>query len=112
MTVGFSAACFGERERPAPPRLQLRLDRQTVRSPDELTGTIRVEDPDGVDSVWLIVDNALTGLDGSLKEVVETRFRRPISPGLPAGSSVELVLRARDLVGFSDTIWDTVTVTP
>jgi hypothetical protein len=112
VSLGLAAGCFGERHRPAPPRLELLPDRPTVRSPDELTGTIRVQDPDGIDSVWLTVDHDLTGLDGLFREVVETRFRRPISAGLPPGSRVELMLRARDLAGFSHTIWDTVTVTP
>jgi hypothetical protein len=87
-------------------------DRTTVRSPDELRVTVRAYDPDGMDSVWLKVDGREEGLDGLLRTSFEARLAMTIQSGHSPGTNVELRVRARDLSGFTDTLWDTVTVIP
>lgn len=108
----LGGACFADRDRPAPPQLELRPDRTTVHSPDQLGGTLRAADPDGIDSVWLTLDGREVGLDGLLRQVFETPFSMAVDPGHPAGAALVLRLRARDLAGFSDTVRTTVTVIP
>jgi len=36
----------------------------------------------------------------------------PVEAGLPENFIVQVRVRGRDLAGFSDTLWDTVTVIP
>ncbi|HXF96742.1 MAG TPA: hypothetical protein VNI61_11645 [Gemmatimonadales bacterium] len=91
--------------------LALTLDTALVCSPDTLTGVLRAEDPDGLDSLWLTVDENEVGVDGGLREVFESRFRMPIRAGLNPGATLEVVLRGRDLAGFSDTLRRSVGVT-
>jgi hypothetical protein len=110
--VALAAACFGERERPAPPRLELLLTRHTVRSPDQLTMTVRARDPDGLDSLWLRFDQREDGIDGLLDQTLEAQLTMPVRSGHAQGTALELRLRGRDLAGFSDTVWDTVVVMP
>ncbi len=52
--------------------------------PDTLSGTVRAEDTDGLDSVWVTVDSAVAGEDGGFDQV----FSAPIQ------------IRARDIAGF------------
>ena len=102
--AALGAACLEERPRLAPPLLAILLDDTAACSPDTLTGTARAQDPDGIDSLWVTVDEVEHGLDGDLERVFAARFRLPVRAGLSAGDSVEVVLRARDLSGFSDTL--------
>jgi hypothetical protein len=91
------------------------LDRDTVRSttpPDTLTATVRAEDPDGVDSVWVTVDSVAAGEDGSLDRVFTAQFRFPIGAGKSAGTHVPVQLRARDGAGFQATRDSFVVVVP
>lgn len=110
--AAYLVACVEERERPGPPMLTLILDRATVRSPDTLTGDLRVEDSDGIDSVWLTVDASTLAQDASLDRVYSARFRMPIQAGHAPGTRLEVTLRARDLPGLSHAIGDNVTVIP
>lgn len=102
--AALGAACLEERPRLAPPLLAILLDDTAACSPDTLTGTARAEDPDGIDSLWVTVDQMEHGVDGELDRVFAVRFELPVREGLSGGSTVEVVLRARDLSGFSDTL--------
>ena len=62
--------------------------------------------------MWISVGPLEQGADGFFERDYQAPFRMPVEPGLPATSSVEVRLRGRDLVGYSDTLWDTVTVIP
>jgi hypothetical protein len=106
------AACFGERDRPAPPQLDILLDAATVQSPGEVSGLARASDPDGIDSLWLHLSDVTQGVDGHLEPVVEARFRLPVPAGLPPSAILDLVVRARDGGGFTDTAATTVSVIP
>jgi hypothetical protein len=81
------------------------LDDTTVQSrtlppPDSVAGTLRVEDADGLDSVWVTVDGAVAGENGSFDRVFTSRFRFPIAAGRGVGSQLPVRLRARDIAGF------------
>lgn len=80
-----------------------------VTSPDTLTGTVRAEDPDGIDSVWVTVDLERAGEDGFFRSVVNATFRFPIPVGLPATTVLPVRVEARDIAGFSSTL-DTLVV--
>lgn len=79
-------------------------------SPDTLEGELRAADPDGIDSVWITVDEREEGVDGLLEPVFAARFRLPVRAGLGEGTPVGVVLRARDLAGFTDTLERTLPV--
>src|SRR2546421_10587240 len=74
------AGCIEDRERPAPPRLSFTFDRTTVRSinppapQDSISGSIQARDPDGIDSVWIKVDQIEAGDDGGLDPSFNRRF--------------------------------------
>lgn len=106
------AACVEERPRLAPPFLALLLDDTAACSPDTLTGSVRAEDPDGIDSLWVTVDGVEQGVDGELERVFQAPFRLAVRAGLSPGDSVAVVLRARDLAGFSDTLRRALAVIP
>ncbi len=96
--------CYEERVRPGPPRLFMTLDRLEVDSPDTLGGRLRAIDPDGVDSLWLVVDTVRYGFEGFLLQDVEGRFLVPIAAGLSPASPVPLRFEARDVLGFVATL--------
>jgi hypothetical protein len=98
------AACLEERPRPAPPVLRITLDQVEVTSPDTFTGTVRAEDLDGIDSVWVTVDMERAGEDGLFRTVLVAPFRFVIPPGLPATSVLPVRFEARDIAGFSSTL--------
>lgn len=107
------AACFSERPRPGPPQLAIVLDKIRVRSPDTLTGTLRAEDPAGIDSVWLTLAGAPQfGTDGLLRPVFEAPFRTFILTGHVVGERLTLTVTARDLDGFVGKRDTFVTVAP
>jgi hypothetical protein len=99
--AGGLAACLSERERPAPPLLRVTLNELQVFSPDTLSGSVRVEDPDGIDSVWVTLDAQKAGQDGGFETVFEATFRFGIPSGLPAGTVLPLRIEARDIAGFT-----------
>ena len=99
----MAAGCLEERPRPAPPLVSFQVDAPTVCSPDTVSGDLRAEDPDGIDSLWITVDGQVEGIDGLLEPVLESSFKLLIRPGLGVGSSVLVLIRARDLTGFTDT---------
>lgn len=98
------AGCLEDRPRPGPPQLTFTLDRTTVRSstpPDTVAGTVRADDPDGLDSVWVMVDSVTKGDDGGFERVFSSRFRFLIGAGKPQGAIIPIQLRARDIAGFA-----------
>ena len=98
---GASFACQADRERPGPPRLAIFINQDSVRSPDTLSGSLRADDPDGIDSVWLSVDSAPPlGADGLLEPTFLASFRAAVRNGHVLGDHVAVQLTARDLSGF------------
>lgn len=94
-------ACQTNRDRPGPPRLGITLNQDSVRSPDTLTGTVRADDPDGVDSVWISVDSQPPlGADGALDATFIATFRADVPGGHVLGDRISVRLTARDISGF------------
>ena len=83
-----------------------------MTSPDTLTGSVRAEDRDGIDSVWVTLDADRTGHDGFFEAVVVTRFRFLIPAGLTRTTALAVRLEARDVVGFRTTLDTIVIVVP
>ena len=101
--IGAAAAlgCQTDRDRPGPPRLAITLDQDSVLSPDTLTGSVRADDPDGLDSIWLSVDSAPPlGADGLLDPTFLAPFRAGIRNGHVAGDRIVVQLSGRDLSGY------------
>ena len=103
--VGLGAAgalgCQTDRDRPGPPRLSITLDQDSVLSPDTLTGLVRADDPDGIDSIWLSVDSAPPlGADGALDATFLATFKAGIRNGHVLGDRVVVQLSGRDLGGY------------
>ena len=103
MCAAAVTACLEDRPRPSPPRLSITLARDTVHSPDTLTGEVRADDADGIDSIWLSVDSLKVGDDGFLQPTYLSPFRLPIASGHVFGDRVPVSLMARDAVGFTST---------
>ena len=94
-------ACQADRDRPGPPQLAIFINQDSVRSPDTLTGSLRAEDPDGIDSVWLSVDSAPPlGADGLLEPTFLASFRAAVRNGHVLGDRVAVRLTARDITGY------------
>lgn len=94
-------ACQTDRDRPGPPSLSLTINQDSVRSPDTLTGTLRADDLDGIDSIWISVDSAAPlGADGLLEPTFIATFRAGIRSGHVLGDRVNIHYTARDLTGF------------
>ena len=111
--AGLVGACQSERPRPAPPVLNIVLDRTLVHSPDTLKGTLRAQDPDGIDSVWLAVDSSpRAGEDGLLQTAFESRFRSLVRAGHGPGDRIAVILEARDVTGFRSRLDTSATVVP
>jgi hypothetical protein len=96
----------------------LTLDRTSVRSknppasPDTVSGTVRAEDPDGLDSVWVSVDLVVAGEDGFLQRTLSAPFRFTVGPGKTATTRIPVTIRARDIAGFEASRDSFVTVVP
>ena len=80
--------------------------------PDTLSGTVRAEDTDGLDSVWVTVDSAVAGEDGGFDRVFSAPFRFLIGAGKTPGTVLSVQLRARDIAGFQVIRDTSVTVVP
>jgi hypothetical protein len=95
-------ACQVNRDRPGPPRIALTLDQDSVHSPDTLTGSLRADDPEGIDSIWLSVDSAPpVGEDGLLQQTFLATFRAGIRSGHVLGDRVSVRFWARDISGYT-----------
>jgi len=85
--------------------LSITLDKDSVRSgtnpPDTLTGTLRAQDADGIDSVWLqLDDDPSIGEDGLLQTAFHSPFRVVVPAGFDPGVRLPVKLEARDVAGF------------
>ena len=103
--LSLAASCLSERPRPAPPVVSITLDKDSVRSatnpPDTLTGTLRAQDADGIDSVWLqLDDDPPIAEDGLLQTSFQSPFRVVVPAGFSSGARLPLTLEARDFTGF------------
>jgi len=106
-----AAGCQVDRDRPGPPRLTITIDQDSVGSPDTLTGTVRVEDVDGIDSVWLAVDSAPPiGEDGLLEPTFFAPFKAGVRTGHVLGQRVDVRLSSRDISGFTGVLDTSVAV--
>jgi hypothetical protein len=65
-----------------------------------VAGDVRADDPDGLDSVWVIVDSVTRGEDGGFEQVFSRRYRFIFATGKSPGSQIPMTLRARDIAGF------------
>lgn len=98
----MATACLGERERPGPPRVSFTIDDTTVVSSrvDTIAGTVRAQDADGIDSVWVTAGTLEWADDGGFSQVISTRYRLIIPAGTQPGTQIPLTLQARDAAGF------------
>ncbi len=80
--------------------------------PDTLSGTVRAEDTDGLDSVWVTLDSAVAGEDGGFDRVFSAPFRFLIGAGKTPGTVLSVQIRARDIAGFQVIRDTSVTVVP
>ena len=107
------AGCLAERPRPGPPQVSITLDKIRVRSPDTLTGTLRAQDPTGIDSVWLTLAFAPQfGTDALMRTDFQAPFRTFIAGGHSPGARISVTVTARDLDGFVGQRDTFVTVVP
>ncbi len=65
-----------------------------------MAGTVRAEDPDGLDSVWVSVDLVVAGADGRFERTFSAPFRFAIAAGRPPTTHIPVQFRARDIAGF------------
>jgi hypothetical protein len=111
--LGCLAGCLSERPRPGPPQITILLDKIRVRSPDTLTGTLRAQDPAGIDSVWLTLEfTPQLGTDGLTQTDFQAPFETFIASGYSPGTQLSLTVAARDLDGFVGERDTFVTVVP
>ncbi|HXE83200.1 MAG TPA: hypothetical protein VN513_07710 [Gemmatimonadales bacterium] len=66
---------------------------------DTVGGDLRVEDPDGIDSVWVKLERVEQGFDGAFLPSFSTHYRFVVQ-GFSPSDQIPLVLRARDVAGF------------
>jgi hypothetical protein len=66
-----------------------------------VAGTVHVEDPDGVDSVWVTLETVQIGFDGGFNRVFDSRYRFVVGRGFNPGEQIPLRFRARDIAGFA-----------
>ena len=81
-----------------------------MTSPDVVGGTIVVEDPDGIDSIWVTLQTTRTGTDGFFDRSISVPLRFDIPPNLTPGTILDLRFEARDIAGFRSTLDTTLTV--
>lgn len=95
--------CLAERDRPGPPRVTFTIDDVSAISAthtDTLRGSVRVEDPDGLDSVWVALDSVENGEDGGFERSFSSRWLFIVNAGANQGAILPLTFRARDIAGF------------
>jgi len=101
IAAAVGIACQTDRDRPGPPRLSMTLTQDSVSSPDTLTGSLRADDLDGIDSIWLTVDSAAPiAADGLLEPTFIATFRAGVRSGHVLGDRVNITFTARDLTGY------------
>jgi hypothetical protein len=68
--------------------------------PDTVGGTVRAEDFDGIDSVWVTLGSDERAVDGSFSRVLTWRYRFIVAAGQAPGTHIPLSFRTRDAAGF------------
>jgi hypothetical protein len=66
---------------------------------DTVAGNIRVDDPDGIDSVWVTLETVERGFDGGFEASFSDRYRFVVQ-GFTPSDQIPLTIRARDVAGF------------
>ena len=101
LAAAAALACQTNRDRPGPPRLSLTINEDSVQSPDTVTGSLRADDLDGIDSIWLTVDSAPPlAEDGLLEATFIATFRAGVRGGHALGDRVSIRFTARDITGY------------
>jgi len=101
LAVTAALACQVDRDRPGPPRLSMTINEDSVQSPDTVTGSVRADDTDGLDSIWLSVDSAPPlAADGLLEATFIATFRAGVRGGHVLGDRVSIRFTARDITGY------------
>ena len=67
---------------------------------DTVSGIVRAQDTEGLDSVWVSVDSVVKGDDAGLNRTFSSIYRFVVPAGRMPGSKVPLSFRARDISGF------------
>ncbi len=67
---------------------------------DTVAGSVRVEDPDGVDSVWVTLETVEKGDNGGFNRVFDSRYSFVVGQGFTPGEQIPLTFRGRDISGF------------
>lgn len=95
------AACLGERERPGPPILTFTIDDPLVVSTrqDTVAGRIHVDDSDGIDSVWVMLETVEQGENGGFEQAFTWDYKFVVQ-GFQPTAQIPLRFRARDIAGF------------
>jgi hypothetical protein len=111
-TAVWLGGCKSDRLRPGPPTLTIELPPgATVYSPDTLGLVVRAHDDNGLDSVTVTILGRTEEVLGAFNEMDAVGvFIWPIPDGLPPGTLVEILARAKDLVGDRTTTTASVTV--
>lgn len=103
--AALALGCGEDRPRPGPPILSIQFQRDSLKSPDTLRGTIRAVDNQGIDSLWMqVAGQPEVGVDGGLQLTFEAPFLFLIDSGLSPGAKVAVALRARDIAGYTDVL--------
>lgn len=100
LLLAVAAGCE-DRPRPAPPQLHIVITQDSIVTTDSVEGTLRADDPDGIDSAWLSVDSVTAGVDGLFQPTVQAPFQFAIKPSHGLGEHVPVLLTARDVTGFT-----------
>ena len=66
---------------------------------DTVAGDFRVDDSDGIDSVWVTLESVEQGQNGGFNRVFSWHYRFTVQGFQPA-ESIPLTFRARDVAGF------------
>lgn len=66
---------------------------------DTVAGTVRVDDPDGVDSVWVTLETVVKGENAGFDQVFRSGYRFVVQNFQPS-ELIPLTFRARDVAGF------------
>jgi len=66
---------------------------------DTVAGTVRVDDADGIDSVWVTLETTVIGENGGFDQVYSAPYKFVVQ-GFQPSQQIPLTFRARDVAGF------------
>lgn len=103
--AALALGCGEDRPRPGPPVLSIHFHRDSVNTPDTLSGTIKAVDNEGIDSLWMQVGTQPeVGVNGGLQFTFEAPFLFLIDSGLSPGARIAVQVRGRDIAGYADVL--------